>query len=123
MNLKKSFVNAENWKGAFTDVARPAEEQYYAVAEVLPESFVATYGDNEINLVLENAEAPVRAALVTFTETGEPEPVEITNVPTMALPKTGGAGTTLYIAGGLLLMTISAGYLLYSHKKRRKGAY
>ena len=36
------------------------------------------------------------------------------------LPKTGGAGTTLYTMGGFLLMTSAALLLLYNHFKRRK---
>ena len=36
------------------------------------------------------------------------------------LPDTGGAGTTLYTVGGLLITT-AAVFLLYSHAKRRKG--
>ena len=36
------------------------------------------------------------------------------------LPETGGAGTQLYTAAGLLLMLTSAAYLMYNHKKRRK---
>lgn len=36
------------------------------------------------------------------------------------LPNTGGAGTTLYTAGGLLITT-AAVFLLYNHAKRRKG--
>ena len=36
------------------------------------------------------------------------------------LPQTGGAGTTLYTVGGLLITT-AAVFLLYSHAKRRKG--
>ena len=36
------------------------------------------------------------------------------------LPNTGGAGTTVYTAGGLLITT-AAVFLLYNHAKRRKG--
>lgn len=36
------------------------------------------------------------------------------------LPDTGGAGTTLYTIGGLLLMTVAAFLLLYIHNRRRK---
>ena len=37
-----------------------------------------------------------------------------------ALPETGGAGTTLYTLGGLLLMAVAEFFLLYNYKKRRK---
>ena len=47
--------------------------------------------------------------------------VEIPNQPWgYKLPDTGGAGTTLYTVGGLLITT-AAVFLLYSHAKRRKG--
>ena len=36
------------------------------------------------------------------------------------LPETGGSGTTLYIIGGLLLMTASAIFLWYKKKGNRK---
>ncbi len=42
------------------------------------------------------------------------------NRPYTELPQTGGAGTTPYTAGGLLLMTAMAILLLYHHKGRRK---
>ena len=42
------------------------------------------------------------------------------NRPCTELPQTGGAGTTPYTAGGLLLMTAMAILLLYHHKGRRK---
>ena len=41
--------------------------------------------------------------------------------PAYTLPETGGAGTTPYTMGGLLLMTSAALLLLYTHSKRRKG--
>ena len=37
-----------------------------------------------------------------------------------ALPETGGAGTTLYTLGGLLLMAVAEFFLLYNYKNRRK---
>ncbi len=44
----------------------------------------------------------------------------ITNTPAYELPSTGGIGTILYAAGGLLLTISSAFSLLYSYIKRRK---
>ncbi|MBR5126670.1 MAG: LPXTG cell wall anchor domain-containing protein [Oscillospiraceae bacterium] len=38
------------------------------------------------------------------------------------LPKTGGAGTQLYTMAGLLFLMSSASYLMYSNRKRRRGA-
>ena len=37
------------------------------------------------------------------------------------LPDTGGAGTILYTAGGLLLMAAAGCSLVYYHSRRRKG--
>lgn len=55
---------------------------------------------------------------------------EVTNDPSVMLtirnevgyelPETGGTGTQMYTAAGLLLMLSSAAYLMYSYKKRRK---
>ena len=44
----------------------------------------------------------------------------ITNTPAYELHSTGGTGTILYTAGGLLLAISSALLLLYNHIKRRK---
>lgn len=46
--------------------------------------------------------------------------VEFINTQTYALPKTGGAGTTLYAMAGLMLMLCSAAFLLYRSKKCRR---
>lgn len=56
---------------------------------------------------------------VTITE-GTPAVVFTNGIIRYELPDTGGAGTTLYTAGGLLITT-AAVFLLYSHAKRRKG--
>ena len=56
---------------------------------------------------------------VTITE-GTPAVVFTNGIIRYELPATGGAGTTLYTVGGLLITT-AAVFLLYSHAKRRKG--
>ena len=56
---------------------------------------------------------------VTITE-GMPAVVFTNGIIRYELPDTGGAGTTLYTVGGLLITT-AAVFLLYSHAKRRKG--
>ena len=45
----------------------------------------------------------------------------ITNYTGYQLPDTGGAGTILYTAGGLLLMTAAGLFLLYQYRMRRRG--
>ena len=39
------------------------------------------------------------------------------------LPETGGIGTQMYTTAGLLLVLISAAFLVYNHRKRRREAY
>lgn len=51
---------------------------------------------------------------------GTPTVVFTNGIIRYELPDTGGAGTTLYTVGGLLITT-AAVFLLYSHAKRRKG--
>lgn len=60
---------------------------------------------------------------VAFEEIAEGDYAWRISVPNSSgyeLPETGGAGTTLYTIGGLLLIAGAGTLLLYSKKKRRK---
>ena len=109
-----------DWKYTFEGLAVPGENWYYAIVESQIPATLPQYSGETVSISVDSG-APVLAAKVDFT--AQPLTVTITNVPGVELPSTGGAGTTLYTTGGLLIMAISAVLLLYSNKpKRRKEA-
>jgi len=99
-----------NWMAVFEDLPKydsSGAEIEYAIVEELDASGIWKPEYGELTPVDESADA--------YTMT-------ITNVCHLAyeLPETGGPGTFLYTAGGLLLM-LSAGVLLMYSKKTRNG--
>ena len=77
-----------------------------------------TKDEKQINL---KADMPASAIAEKYLRgTTVVEVKVITNTPAYELPSTGGTGTILYTAGGLLLAISSALLLLYNHIKRRK---
>ena len=116
--VQEAVISAStNWKYTFEGLAVPGENWYYAIVESLVPGTQPQYSGQTVSISVDNG-APVLAAKVDFTV--DPLLVTITNVPGVELPSTGGAGTTLYTTGGLLIMAISAVLLLYSNKTKRR---
>ena len=81
---------------------------FYRVTELTTEGYQTTV-NGEAGYITSGTVADGKIAHASFV-----------NCPYTELPQTGGAGTTPYTAGGLLLMTAMAILLLYNHKVRRK---
>ncbi len=102
---------------------------YYKITEKVDPNDTTTQFDASVYVVevtVSNSDGALSATVTnvwkdenSITE-GTPTVVFTNGIIRYELPQTGGAGTTLYTVGGLLITT-AAVFLLYSHAKRRKG--
>jgi len=108
---------SNSWSNTFENLPAPGTDFYYAIAESNSQDFQVRYSGGEVVEIIVDSE-PLQAVKVTadFFASEPPGVITITNLPGIELPKTGGSGTTLYTAGGLLLMT-AAIYLLLDNRK------
>lgn len=83
----------------------------WSIVETTTEGYLVGYNLNG-TVVEENAGGTISV--------GENIEVIVTNTVTYQLPETGGIGTTLFMIGGLALMSV-AGILLYNKSHRREG--
>ena len=97
---------------------------YYLIETQTPPGHLGLSGPIIFEVIAESGTVNVISCPYELTLSGGPE-VEfpIYNTVTYTLPETGGSGTVLYTAGGLLLMLTSAVLLLNTHSKRRRGSY
>lgn len=97
---------------------------YYLIETQTPAGHLGLSGPIIFEVIAESGTVNVISCPYELTLSGGPE-VEfpIYNTVTYTLPETGGSGTVLYTAGGLLLMLASAVLLLNTHSKRRRGSY
>jgi len=109
---------ANHWQARFTAIP-PEEAGVRYVLYEKAQGFTAVYTHTDTVFIDGQR---VRVGLVTFDEdTGQAVPNVVTNYVMQELPETGGPGTTLYTAGGILLM-MAVPVLLYNKKyKRRRG--
>lgn len=116
-SVKLNALN--NWKAEFTVI--PPEEagvQYYIYE---PANGFAPVYENTAEIFI-NSKLRKVGQVVFNGDTGIAVPSVVTNYVMQELPETGGYGTNLYTAGGLLLVS-AALYLLYNKNiKRRRGA-
>lgn len=99
---------------SFTDI--PSGHIYTLTETKVPDGYASDGSRYQVQVAYDNV-------TVTVTTVGGTETAwngTIVNNTYYELPQTGGAGTTLYTVGGLLITT-AAVFLLYSHAKRRKG--
>ena len=102
---------------------------YYKITEKVDPNDTTTQFDASVYVVEVTVSDSGGALSATVTNVWKDENSVTEGTPTVVftngiiryeLPQTGGAGTTLYTVGGLLITT-AAVFLLYSHAKRRKG--
>ena len=102
---------------------------YYKITEKVDPNDTTTQFDASVYVVEVTVSDSGGALSATVTNVWKDENSVTEGTPTVVftngiiryeLPDTGGAGTTLYTVGGLLITT-AAVFLLYSHAKRRKG--
>ena len=102
---------------------------YYKITETEDSEDTTTQFDASVYVVEVTVSNSGGALSATVTNVWKDENSITEGTPTVVftngiiryeLPDTGGAGTTLYTVGGLLITT-AAVFLLYSHAKRRKG--
>lgn len=102
---------------------------YYKITETKDPEDTTTQFDASVYVVevtVSNSDGALSASVTNVWKVGNSvtegtTAVVFTNgIIRYELPDTGGAGTTLYTAGGLLITT-AAVFLLHSHAKRRKG--
>lgn len=117
--IESKTLNSDNgWKATFEGLKAPEDSWYYVIAETHQEGFQVQYSGETVSISLENG-APVTAVKVSFNGSNGLL-VTVTNLPAIILPATGGAGTSLYTMGGLVLMAAAGMILLYSRKARRR---
>lgn len=113
------ILNKENqWEGIFDRLPLLEEGGFYALREVVPEGFVASYSGEVIELTLEGK--PTRVVKIQGQDPIVEELVTVTNSGAYVLPSTGGMGTQYHTFGGLLLMAAAAWMYIYQNGKQRK---
>lgn len=115
-----TLSNENGWTHTF-HVMAPGEDWYYVIVETVPEGYYVQYAGNgeAVEISLDNGK-PVKGIKVDLTAP-ENVLVSITNTLGVELPHTGGAGTHLYTAAGLLLIALASILLLYNQEKRGRG--
>lgn len=97
---------------------------YYLIEKAAPSGHIGLSGPIVFEVAAEAGTVTLISCPYELTLSGGPEvEIPIYNTATYVLPETGGTGTVLYTAGGLLLMLTSAVFLLITHGKRRRGSY
>lgn len=97
---------------------------YYLIETQTPPGHLGLSGPIVFEVAAEAGTVTLISCPYELTLSGGPEvEIPIYNTVTYVLPETGGTGTVLYTAGGLLLMLTSAVFLLITHGKRRRGSY
>ena len=99
---------------SFTNI--PSGHSYTLTETKVPDGYSSDGSQYQVMVAYDNVTVTVTTVGGTTTAWNG----TIVNNTYYELPDTGGAGTTLYTAGGLLITT-AAVFLLYSHAKRRKG--
>ena len=99
---------------SFTNI--PSGHIYTLTETKVPDGYSSDGSKYQVMVAYDNVTVTVTTVGGTKTEWNS----TIVNNTYYELPNTGGAGTTVYTAGGLLITT-AAVFLLYSHAKRRKG--
>lgn len=97
---------------------------YYLIEKAAPSGHIGLSGPIVFEVAAEAGTVTLISCPYELTLSGGSEVnFPIYNTVTYVLPETGGTGTVLYTAGGLLLMLTSAVFLLITHGKRRRGSY
>ncbi len=104
----------ESGKVSFTNI--PSGHSYTLTETKVPDGYSSDGSRYQVMVAYDNVTVTVTTVGGTTTEWNG----TIVNNTYYELPDTGGAGTTLYTVGGLLITT-AAVFLLYNHAKRRKG--
>ena len=99
---------------SFTNI--PSGHIYTLTETKVPDGYSSDGSKYQVMVAYDNVTVTVTTVGGTKTEWNS----TIVNNTYYELPNTGGAGTTVYTAGGLLITT-AAVFLLYNHAKRRKG--
>ena len=99
---------------SFTNI--PSGHIYTLTETKVPDGYSSDGSKYQVMVAYDNVTVTVTTVGGTKTEWNS----TIVNNTYYELPNTGGAGTTLYTTGGLLITT-AAVFLLYNHAKRRKG--
>lgn len=97
---------------------------YYLIEKAAPSGHIGLSGPIVFEVAAEAGTVTLISCPYELTLSGGPEvEIPIYNTVTYVLPETGGTGTVLHTAGGLLLMLTSAVFLLITHGKRRRGSH
>ena len=116
--IKSVVLSAENgWKDAFTNMPI-IDTGYYAIVENIPNGYLAQYSGETVTLVIDNKS--VAAAKVDISDPTTIPVTVVTNVLEVRLPNTGGMGTGVYYAFGVLLMAAAIMYIAIHGRLRRK---
>lgn len=107
------------WQGVFERLPLLEEGGYYALRELVPEGFAATYTGEVVEIPLDGK--PTRVVKVQGQNPIVEELVTVTNSRAYVLPNTGGMGTQYHTFGGVLLLAAAWMYICISGKNRKKG--
>jgi len=114
------ILSEENqWKHSFRNLPILEEGSCYAITEIVPATFAASYGGETLSLTIDGKVTTLcvvdgQNPIITPT-------VQITNSPAYKLPQTGGTGTQSYYASGLLLILSAALIAVYKKFHQEKG--
>lgn len=100
--------NANNWEGSFESIPindEDGEAYEYTVVESGADGYIATYGEEQATT---KADGTIEYS------------IEIVNTPGEELPYTGGPGTTLIYALGILLIAVGGTYLVRYRRRERR---
>jgi len=96
------------------------EGGYYALRELVPPEYAASYTGEIVEIPLDGK--PTRVVKIQGQNPIVEELVTVTNSRAYVLPNTGGMGTQYHTFGGALLMAAAAWmYICISGKNRKKG--
>lgn len=107
------------WQGVFKRLPLLEEGGYYAIRELVPAGFAASYTGEVVEIPLGGK--PTRVVKIQGQNPVEEELVTVTNSRAYVLPNTGGMGTQYHTFGGALLLAAAWMYICISGKNRKKG--
>jgi len=103
------------WQGVFERLPLLEEGGYYALRELVPPEYTASYTGEIVEIPLDGK--PTRVVKIQGQNPIVEELVTVTNSRAYVLPATGGVGTHVYTFSGMLLMMTA---LMYGYDQRRK---
>jgi len=113
----KDFVATSDSNGLVSFSKIPSGHTYSLTETKVPEGYRANGNSYQVTVAYDNLTVTVKdqnGNALTWEQF-------IENNTSYRLPETGGAGTSFYTLSGLLVVTVAAGYVILTARKRQKG--